>query len=139
MKQGNPHHHAKLVIETPGVNPMSRMELVAQAEPRRRTTPVEPMEPVKDMRPGSRVGTQEEKDLRTGQEHPESRMGPGGDSGSADHRSIRQWSSPGSVMEWTAQLDSKVTQVAGSNARSVAGIGPDSLSASLMVNRASPC
>lgn len=104
---------------------------------------MEPTEPVKDMRPGSRVGTQEEKDLpgRDGsvQTAGWDQVGTREGTGSADHRSIRQWSSPDSVMEWTAHLDSMATQVAGSNARSVAGVGPGSLSASLMVNRASRC
>lgn len=39
-------------------------------------------------------------------EGEDSRMGTREGNGSTDHQSIRQWSSPGSVMEWTAHFDS---------------------------------
>ncbi|ROL41248.1 hypothetical protein DPX16_10400 [Anabarilius grahami] len=71
---------------------------------------------------GEWAGTPEEEGLRMGPEQPDgtgsegvgSKVGPREGTGSMDHRSIRQWSTPGSGMDWEACTNCGMSQVAGS-------------------------
>lgn len=90
VKLGNPHPRAELRIKRPEAEPESCTELVPGVKLRSLTTPVEMADPGV----GNWEGT-----------------------GSAGHRSIRQWSTPGSGMDWAAYVGSMMTQVAGSCSR----------------------
>ncbi len=100
---------------------MSRMELVAEAEPRSWMTPVTPvnpgdwLKPAEEMGPGNLTETSEEEDLQTGPELLTVRTGPAKKtkvwgtwvgSGSADHRFIRFMSAPGSRVDGSAVVES---------------------------------
>lgn len=70
---------------------------------------------------------------RTSGKGVESRLGTQKGTGSRDHRLIRQWSSPGSRLDWATHLDSGKTQGAGCSVWSVVGVNSGFFSVSQMV------